>query len=223
MPGPWDGPVRVVEHARPRSFRLVTLGGPPRGGPDRVPRLERRAARVRDRVLGAQRRPALGAAVRPPAHLEGGPVPHVDVVPGAGGRALRRAARRRPPDPHTPRQRREDVPAGADAATRARALDELHDRPLNFDPADATTWTEEEGWRIDDYCQPLPAGAARASASRTAAGRARSELHARLRVRRPGDRARGLRPRPPARGPQHAARGALLGAALPLRACGWAA
>jgi uncharacterized protein (UPF0548 family) len=38
-----------------------------------------------------------------------------------------------------------------------RALDELHDKPLNFDRADRARWTREAGWRIDDYCQPLPA------------------------------------------------------------------
>jgi uncharacterized protein (UPF0548 family) len=37
-----------------------------------------------------------------------------------------------------------------------RALDELQDRPLNFDPAERATWTADAGWRIDDYCQGLP-------------------------------------------------------------------
>jgi uncharacterized protein (UPF0548 family) len=37
-----------------------------------------------------------------------------------------------------------------------RALDELQDRPLNFEPAERVTWTADVGWRIDDYCQPLP-------------------------------------------------------------------
>ena len=36
MPGPWDGPVRVV-HRTPTSFRLATLSGSPRGRADRVP------------------------------------------------------------------------------------------------------------------------------------------------------------------------------------------
>ena len=36
MPGPWDGPVRVV-HRTPTSFRFATLAGPPGGGADRVP------------------------------------------------------------------------------------------------------------------------------------------------------------------------------------------
>jgi len=37
-----------------------------------------------------------------------------------------------------------------------QALEELQDRPLNFDPAERVKWTAEAGWRIDDYCQPLP-------------------------------------------------------------------
>jgi uncharacterized protein (UPF0548 family) len=36
-----------------------------------------------------------------------------------------------------------------------RALEELHNRPLNFDRDDRAGWTREAGWRIDDYCQPL--------------------------------------------------------------------
>jgi uncharacterized protein (UPF0548 family) len=42
------------------------------------------------------------------------------------------------------------------AEATQRALDELQDRPLNFDPAEPPTWTADAGWRIDDYCQPLP-------------------------------------------------------------------
>jgi uncharacterized protein (UPF0548 family) len=37
-----------------------------------------------------------------------------------------------------------------------RALDELHERSLNFNREDRAGWTREAGWRIDDYCQPLP-------------------------------------------------------------------
>jgi uncharacterized protein (UPF0548 family) len=32
----------------------------------------------------------------------------------------------------------------------------LHDKPLNFDRDDRAGWTREAGWRIDDYCEPLP-------------------------------------------------------------------
>jgi uncharacterized protein (UPF0548 family) len=43
-----------------------------------------------------------------------------------------------------------------DARAR-RALDELHDKPLNFDRSARESWTPAQGWRVDDYCQPLPA------------------------------------------------------------------
>lgn len=42
-----------------------------------------------------------------------------------------------------------------DARSR-RALDELHYKPLNFDRAERDAWTAAGGWRIDDYCEPLP-------------------------------------------------------------------
>ena len=32
----------------------------------------------------------------------------------------------------------------------------LHDKPLNFDLAERESLTRETGWRVDDYCQPLP-------------------------------------------------------------------
>jgi uncharacterized protein (UPF0548 family) len=37
-----------------------------------------------------------------------------------------------------------------------RALDELHDKGLNFDREEPEQFTPANGWRIDDYCQPLP-------------------------------------------------------------------
>ena len=59
MPGPWDGPVRVVEVSA-RSFRFMTLAGHLEAGQInfRVDG-ERRAHSLRDRVLGTQRRPPL--------------------------------------------------------------------------------------------------------------------------------------------------------------------
>jgi hypothetical protein len=38
-----------------------------------------------------------------------------------------------------------------------RALDALHDKGLNYDIARRSEFTEQRGWRIDDYRQPLPA------------------------------------------------------------------
>jgi len=42
-----------------------------------------------------------------------------------------------------------------DAAAR-RALDELHDKGLNFDLERRDQFTPENGWHVDDYRQPLP-------------------------------------------------------------------
>src|SRR5688572_23513618 len=36
-------------------------------------------------------------------------------------------------------------------------LDALRDKSLSFDAASRDSWTEERGWHIDDYRQPLPA------------------------------------------------------------------
>jgi len=38
-----------------------------------------------------------------------------------------------------------------------RALAELADRPLNFDPAELEAASARTGWHVDDYRQPLPA------------------------------------------------------------------
>jgi uncharacterized protein (UPF0548 family) len=43
-----------------------------------------------------------------------------------------------------------------DARAR-RALDALHDKPLNFDVGTIDAFDAEHGWRIDHYRQPLPA------------------------------------------------------------------
>jgi uncharacterized protein (UPF0548 family) len=37
-----------------------------------------------------------------------------------------------------------------------RALDALHDKPLNFDPARMAEFSAANGWRVDDYREPLP-------------------------------------------------------------------
>jgi len=42
-----------------------------------------------------------------------------------------------------------------DAAAR-RALDELHDKGLNFDLERRVEFTPENGWHVEDYRQPLP-------------------------------------------------------------------
>lgn len=37
-----------------------------------------------------------------------------------------------------------------------KALDELHDKGLNFDLGRRAEFTPKNGWYVDDYCQPLP-------------------------------------------------------------------
>jgi uncharacterized protein (UPF0548 family) len=36
------------------------------------------------------------------------------------------------------------------------ALDELRDKSFNFDDAERAGWSAATGWKIDDYCRPLP-------------------------------------------------------------------
>lgn len=49
-----------------------------------------------------------------------------------------------------------EVQRFGNAATR-RALDELHDKGLNFDVRRRGEFTPENGWHVDEYRQPLPA------------------------------------------------------------------
>ena len=83
MPGPWDGPVRVVERT-PTSFRFATLDGHLEAGQIEFSARTTADAGVPDRVLGAGGRPALESPVRPAAHEQRGTAAHVDV----GARAL---------------------------------------------------------------------------------------------------------------------------------------
>lgn len=41
-------------------------------------------------------------------------------------------------------------------APERTALEALRDRSLNFDDAERASWSEATGWKIDDYCRPLP-------------------------------------------------------------------
>jgi uncharacterized protein (UPF0548 family) len=156
MPGPWDGPVRVVS-VTPVSFRLATLDTHLEAG-----QIELRAggegehlvfsieswARSGDqlsRVLYQQLRMAKEVQLHMwttflerVVHLSGGRVTggiDIDtrrVEPPDGGRD------RLAGDPHV-----------------KVLLDQLHEKALNFD-ADSEQLTPQHGWQVDDYCQPLP-------------------------------------------------------------------
>ncbi len=99
MPGPWDGPVRVIEKT-PQSFRFVTLEGHLEAGQIRFEARDAELLEFTHRVVGARGRPALQPPVRAPADEQGDPAAHVDVGHPARRRAVRRPPHRRHRDPH---------------------------------------------------------------------------------------------------------------------------
>ena len=158
MPGPWDGPVRVVA-VRPDGFRLATLTGHLEAGQIEFrARADHRAleftieswARSGDRLSDLMYT-HLRLAKEVQLHMwtsvlerviklaggtmEGGIVittRRVDTAPGRGagiGRAGRRARRR---------------------------LAELPQRGLNFDASRIAQLTRSTGWQVDDMIEPLP-------------------------------------------------------------------
>ena len=150
MPGPWDGPVRVVA-ADATSFRLATLEGHLEAGAiefsaARREHLEFRIeawARSGDRLsnllyshLRMSKEVQLHMWV---SFLEG-------VVKASGGRMTGGI------DIQTWRVR--DPRSGSPKVLRALA--DLRERPFNFDPERAEERTIETGWRVDDFAEALP-------------------------------------------------------------------
>lgn len=156
MPGPWDGPVRVVART-PTSFRFATLAGHLEAG-----QIEFSAARdgshlavtIESWAAGGDRLSYLlydriGAAKEMQLHM--------------WMHFLRRAARvaggRMTGGVEVRTRRVAEV--GGDrvlASPQAhRALDELHDKKLNFDLDRRASFTPENGWHVDHYCTVLPA------------------------------------------------------------------
>jgi len=158
MPGPWDGPVRVLA-VTPTSFRLATLEGHLEAGQieftaqddhglvfcieswarsgDRLSKLLYQHLRMAKEVQLHMWTSFLERVV----HRAGGRIPggieidtwRVDTPPGDKG---------------------DKAPLGDPAAEQL--LDELHERSLNFDVENREGLTPAKGWRIDDYRQPLP-------------------------------------------------------------------
>lgn len=158
MPGPWDGPVRVVA-ADATSFRLVTLDGHLEAGQiqfrvdsdyrslqfeieswarsgDRLSDLLYTHLRLSKEVQLHMWSSTLCRIIKlAEGRMEGGIVITTRVVdPGdlPGGRA--------------PGNRRSTHPALAALATR----------PVNFDAAKIGAYMAETGWRVDDMIEPLP-------------------------------------------------------------------
>ncbi len=144
MPGPWDGPVRVVA-AGPTSFRLATLDGHLEAG-----QIEFRAsrdthlefaieawARSGDRLSHLLYR-HLRFAKETQLHMWISVLERV--VKLSGGRMTGGI------DVET---RRLEVPPGFARLKTAR---------INYDPTGDEGFDASSGWHVDDLCQPLPAG-----------------------------------------------------------------
>jgi uncharacterized protein (UPF0548 family) len=145
MPGPWDGPVRVVD-VTPRSFRLATLDGHLEAGQIEF------STHDQDGELGvrieswARSGDRLSSVLYDRVRMAKEVQLHMwcsvleQIVALSGGRmdgGIDIETRRVPP---------------VDQRSR---LEEMQSRPLNFDPAELG---KGPGWVVDDYRQSLPAG-----------------------------------------------------------------
>jgi uncharacterized protein (UPF0548 family) len=150
MPGPWDGPVRVV-HITPRSFQLATLAGHLEAG-----QIEFRVegedplefqieswARSGD-LLSELLYDRLRMSKEVQFHMWTSFLEHVLEISG-GRREGRMRIHTRKVAPPMP------VEWGAKLA-------ELRARKLNFDPARRQDYTPANGWYADDVRQALPPG-----------------------------------------------------------------
>jgi uncharacterized protein (UPF0548 family) len=159
MPGPWDGPVRVMQ-LTPTSFRLATLDGHLEAG-----QIEFRVeADKQDLVFTieswARSGDQLSRIMYQRLHMAKEVQLHMwatfleRVVKGAGGRLKGGidVETRIVEDEH---KAGEDGRSVGDPGSR-RVLDALHDKGLNFELAGRDGFRAEDGWKSDDYCQPLP-------------------------------------------------------------------
>ena len=159
MPGPWDGPVRVIAET-PTSFRLATLPGHLEAG-----QIEFRAghdhrslsfqieswARSGDRFSDALYS-HLRLAKEVQLHMWVSVLGKVaELAHGRSeGGAIVTTRRLDPPDEQS------TIPPNRRAEQRLAAL---AGRPVNFDTSRLHEYTPETGWRRDDMVEPLPAEA----------------------------------------------------------------
>ena len=155
MPGPWDGPVRVIAET-PTSFRLATLTGHLEAG-----QIEFRAgadhrslsfeieswARSGDRLSDALY-----------SHLRLAKEVQLHMWVSVLGKVVD-LARGRSEGGTTVTTLRVDLEGGRPRAPGRRAerqLAALAGRALNFDPARLAEYTPATGWHRDDMVEPLP-------------------------------------------------------------------
>jgi uncharacterized protein (UPF0548 family) len=159
MPGPWDGPVRVIA-ATPTTFRLGTLPGHLEAGQIEfrvssdhrslgfeIESWARSGSRLSDlfythlRVSKEVQLHMWSSVLRHAVGLAGGRMEGGIVI------TTRRVPREWLPGEHRPSR--------ADGRT-ARRLAALARRPVNFDAADVGSLLAADGWRVDDMVEPLP-------------------------------------------------------------------
>jgi len=161
MPGPWDGPVRVVHHTA-TSLRFATMRGHLEAG-----QIEWRAATEGDLLeftveSWARSGDHLSRILYGQLHMAKEVQLHMwtsvleQVVELAGGRMTGGV------DIET---RRVDTSGSTDEAmlgnpAARKVLDALHDKGLNFELGRREDFTAETGWQVDEYRQALPGEAA---------------------------------------------------------------
>jgi uncharacterized protein (UPF0548 family) len=157
MPGPWDGPVRVVE-VEPRAFRMATLQSHVEAGQIRMSA----ASEGREIEFAVEAWTRSGDRVSDLLHTHLRMAKEVQlhmwtsflerVVKLCDGRMVDGLSiiTRRVDDPSgETRLLADETPGGALAA--------LHDRPVNFDvSASPDAGDGERGWYVDHLCQALP-------------------------------------------------------------------
>ena len=157
MPGPWDGPVRVVA-TTPTSFRFATLEGHLEAG-----QIEFRASKAHhtlDFVIESWARSGdrlsdllythLRMSKEVQLHMWTSVLERVVELSGGGMSGGIAITTRRVDD--------EEGGSGLGPRNRRaqRRLAELMDRPLNYEPDPDRPPSERDGWHVDDMREPLP-------------------------------------------------------------------
>lgn len=155
MPGPWDGPVRVV-NVTPTSFRLATLEG----------HLE--AGEIEFRVTGGERPVfAIESWARSGDQVASLLFEHAPMAKEVElhmwtavlERVIERSGGRRDGSFDIETRRIDDawpVERLVPSPRKRRALAALSHAELNFDRSRRHEFTPAKGWNVDDHLQPLP-------------------------------------------------------------------
>jgi uncharacterized protein (UPF0548 family) len=157
MPGPWDGPVRVVE-TTPTSFRLATLAGHLEAG-----QIQFRASGDGQLAFTIESwaRSADQVSDFLYQHLRMAKEIQLHMWTSVLERAVEASGGRRAGRLDIETRRVDETAAGADRLIddpkKRRALARLRHAGLNFDPTQRHHFTPEHGWHLDDRSEALPA------------------------------------------------------------------